>query len=241
MLTKLHEHLKSHAIMRLMRKRPTSRKRREPKPPEPSGLPATLAEAQERIIQSTVNAWHRQIEEHVTSTGSHEIITAYLLHLLELHQRGGRSGLEPSEIVAMAEGGHPPADHALRVFISRQIEAGQFSEMPVSVQDYARRSLSSAPLPVDYPSQALQVVSNFTRDIAIRMLINMVVARWPEVPRRISTLRHRSAAYYVGVTFSLGERRVARIDEAHEQMAHQLATFMVGYTNQVTDDTGEGR
>jgi hypothetical protein len=223
-----------------MRKRP-SRKPREPKPPEPSGLPATFVEAQEQIIQATVNDWRCRIQERITSAGSAEIIAADLLRLLELHHQGGRPALEPGDIVDMAEGGHPPADHALRCFIERRMEADQFQQMPVSVRDYARRNQWRAPLPVEYPSQAPQVVSKFTRDIAICVLIDLVVAQWPEVPRLNSTLRHRSAAYYVGATFTLSERHAARIYEARAEIAGRLATFMVGYTNQNTDDAGESR
>jgi hypothetical protein len=202
------------------------RRNREPRTP-PTAMPATFAEVD---IQVTVSDWRGRIDQRITSAASHRFIEADLLRQLELHEQGCPA-LEPSDIVAMADGGHPPADHALLGFIKRRMDADRFQQMPVSVRDFARRSIGRAPLPIEYPSQASQVVSHFARDIATCMLVDMVKARWPELPQLYSTLRHRSAAHYVGAAFGIAERQAVRIYDARGEMGRRLATFMVGYAN----------
>lgn len=193
------------------------------------GVPATFAAAQDEIIQSTVNGWRAHIDDaKINSEASCRLIEASLFHQLELHEQGC-TRLEPREIVDMALAGHGPADAAIRRFAGPRIGDERVHRLPAAVRDYASRAVYSPPLSVAYSSRAPQVVNNFMRDMLIPGMVDMVVTRWPEVPRLYSTPRHRSAASYVGMAWGLKERQTAHICENRPVLSEQLATFMVGF------------
>src|SRR3989442_8730602 len=124
---------------------------------------------------------------------------------------GDTAALAAATIVGMADAGHPPADHALRAYIHAYIDADRFGELPVQVRAYAQRALTRPPLRMGYPSNCSQVVNDFTRDIAVPLLVDQVVQRWPDVPKLYTSNRRHSAAWFVGLPFKLTERQVRRI------------------------------
>jgi hypothetical protein len=145
---------------------------------------------------------------------------------------GESARLAVADIIAMADGGHAPADHALRAFIHQHIDADRFGELPVQVRAFAQRALRRPPLD-GYPSNAPQVVSDLTRDLAICVLVDQIEARWSGVPKLYSSGRRRSAAGYVALIFTkrgtkLAEQQVRRIYGARPTLGRRLAEFMVG-------------
>jgi hypothetical protein len=152
---------------------------------------------------------------------------------------GDAASLDVATIVAMADGGHPPADHALRDYVHAHIDDDRFGELPVQVRAYAQRALKRPPLPLGYPSNCSQVVNDFTRDIAVPVLVDHVVHCWPHVPKLYSSANRHSAAWFVGLPFKLTERQIRRIYSARHTLARRLAEFML--TTQPFGGTPFGR
>ena len=199
---------------------------RKPRPPTAS-LPATFDQAEDRIIEETVLGMRGRLEEVIGSEASHRFFETDFLR--RLHE--GTGSLDAGIIVDMARSGHPPADHALRHFIQQHMEADRFQQMPTSVREYARWSLANPPLQVGYASQAPQTVNDFNRDVAIGLLFDMVVMRWPATPQFYSSSRRRSAAAIIGKTFGLGEDHVRRIVKSRGELCRKIAEFLVGTSN----------
>ena len=72
--------------------------------------------------------WPRRREAN--SEASHATIRDELLRQLG---RGDEASLPAEYIVAMADAGHPPADHALRIYIDDAIDADAFNAMPLRI------------------------------------------------------------------------------------------------------------
>jgi hypothetical protein len=193
-------------------------------------LPATYAEAEDASIIEAVEHWYPRIADQLGSDAAHLAVQNDLCRQL---MAGKAAALDVAYIVAMADGGHPPADHALRTYIHAHIDTDRFAELPVQVRAYAQRALTCPPLPVGYPSNCSQVVNDFTRDLAICFLVDQIVLRWPAVPKLYSSRHHRSAAGYVALVFprhgiKLAEQQVRRIYNGRQTMARRLAEFMLG-------------
>ena len=144
---------------------------------------------------------------------------------------GDAAKLPLDTIVAMADAGHPPADHALRDFIHKYIDADRFADLPVQVRAFAQRALKRPPLD-GYPSNVPQVVNDFTRDIAICFVVDQIALRFPAVPKLYSSSRRRSVAAYVAQVFTrhgikLAEQAVRRIYGARHTLARRLGQFML--------------
>src|SRR6516164_648505 len=97
--------------------------KREPRTPMLSSLPATFAEAEEAEIIATLERWCARLADKLNSEAGHEAIRDDMLRQL---QRGEGASLPVAYIVAMADAEHPPADHALRIYIHAAIDADRF-------------------------------------------------------------------------------------------------------------------
>ncbi|MGA7486636.1 MAG: hypothetical protein WBW74_06820, partial [Xanthobacteraceae bacterium] len=204
------------------------KRKREPRPPIPTNLiPASYTEAVETEIIATVDHWYGLMAAVLGSEAGHLAVQNDLYRQL---LAGDCAALDVATIVAMADGGHAPADHALRTAIHAHIDTDRFGELPVQLRAYAQRALTRPPLPIGYPSRGSQVVNDFTRDIAIPVLIDQTVARWPAVPMLYSSRSRHSVAWFVALVFTrhgitLSERQVRRIYEARRTLARRLAEF----------------
>jgi hypothetical protein len=205
----------------------TKRKRREPRPPTPgSTLPASFADAEEASIIATVD--HDLIVAALGTEAGHHVVQNDLYRQL---LAGTAAALDVAQIVAMADGGHAPADHALRTYIHDAIDRDCFADLPLQVRAYGQRALCRPPLPIGYASRSKQVVNDFTRDLGIGVLVDQIVARWPGVPKLYSSSRH-SAAWLVALVFTrcgtkLSEQQVRRLYNARATLARRLAEFML--------------
>jgi hypothetical protein len=155
-----------------------------------------------------------------------------MVRQLERAERGENASLPISYIVAMADAEHPPADHALRIHIHAAIDADRFNTLPVQIRAYAQRALTQPPLPIGYPSNCPQVVNDYTRDIAIRFLIDQIVAHWPTVPKLYGNQTRHSAAWLLALVFTrhgskLSEQQVRRIYNKRETHSQRLAEFLI--------------
>jgi hypothetical protein len=204
-----------------------SRRTRKPRPP--LALPATSFDAaREAAITAVVEYWYGLIAAALSSEAGQLAVQGDIYRQVKA---GDAAALPLDYIVAMADAQHPPADHALRRFIHEHIDADAFAELPVQLRAFAQRSLRRPPA-AGYPSNAPQVVTDLTRDIAICILIDQIAARWPDVPKLYSTGRRRSAAAYVGLVFTwhgtkLAEKTVRRIYGARPTLARRLAEFLM--------------
>jgi hypothetical protein len=207
----------------------TKRKREPRLPATTKGLPATFAEAEEQEIIATIEQWYLRLADRLNSEAGHESIRDDMLRQLE---RGQDASLPVTYIVAMADAEHPPADHALRIYIHAAIDADRFNNLPLQVRAYAQRALTRPPLPIGYPSNRLQVVNDYNRDIAIAFLIDQIVLRWPAVPKLYSSGTRHSAAWLLALVFTrhgikLAERQVRRIYTRRQTIHRRLAKFLI--------------
>lgn len=200
-------------------------RRRKPRPPtRSSNLPATFAQAEDGLIEQALLELRVRIEQEINSEASHRFFEADFLR--RLHEGAGT--LSPGIIVDIARSGHPPADHALRHFIEQHMEADRFQNMPTSVREYARWAQRNPPLPVGYASNAPQVVNNFTRDLVIIRLFDMMMVRWPAMPRFYSSSQRRSAVAILGKAFGLGEDQTRRIVKDRGGIHWKASEFLIG-------------
>jgi len=203
--------------------------KREPRTPMLSSLPATFAEAEEAEIIATLERWCARLADKLNSEAGHEAIRDDMLRQL---QRGEGASLPVAYIVAMADAEHPPADHALRIYIHAAIDADRFAELPVQVRAYAQRALTRPPLPIGYPSNRPQVVNDYTRDLAIPFQVDQIVARWRQVPKFYSSSSRHSAAWFIALVMKrhghkLAEQQVRRIYKERQTLAQRLAEFLI--------------
>jgi hypothetical protein len=206
-----------------------TKQKREPRPPMTTSMPATFAEAEEAEIIATLEQWYPRIADKLTSEFAHETMRDNMLRQLE---RGAAASLPVAYIVAMADAQHPPADHALRIYIHAAVDADRFNDLPLQVRAYAQRALTRPPLPPGYSSNQAQVVNDRTRDIGIAFLIDQIVLRWPHVPKLYSSQTRHSAAWLLALVFTrhgikLAEQQVRRIYKARETFARRLAEFLI--------------
>jgi hypothetical protein len=202
--------------------------KRKPRPPMLSTLP-TFAEAEEREILDTLQRWYDRRKTKLDSEDGHNVIRDNLLWQLE---RGESASLPLACIIDMADREHPAADHALRIYIHAAIDADRFATLPVQIRAYAQRALTRPPLPIGYPSNQPQVVSDFTRDTAVGFFYDQILARWPQVPPLHSTKTRHSAAWLVGVLFKLSEPQVRRILRGRPTLPRRLVEFLFGDLNE---------
>jgi hypothetical protein len=203
---------------------------REPRTPMLSQLPATFAQAEESEIIATLDEqWYPRLAEKMTSEAAHEAVRDDMLRQLE---RGEGASLPVAYIIAMADANHPPADHALRIHIHAAIDADRFNALPVQIRAYAQRALTRSPLPIGYPSNRPQVVNDYTRNAAIHLCIDQIVARWPGVPKFYSSHTRHSAAWLLALVFTrhgikLNEQQVRRLYSAWKTHSRRLAEFLI--------------
>jgi hypothetical protein len=205
-----------------------TKRKRKPRTPTLTRLPATFAEAEEAGIIATIERWYPRFADKLNSEAGHELVQDDMVRQLE---RGEGASLPVAYIVAMADAQHPPADHALRIFIHAAIDADRFNDLPLQVRAYAQRALTRPPLPVGYPSNRSQVINDFTRDIAIPFLIDQIVLRWPAVPKLHSSQTRHSAACLLALIFTrhgmvLHEQQVRRIYKRRPTIHLRLAKFL---------------
>jgi hypothetical protein len=200
-----------------------SKRKREPRPAVLSTLP-TFARAEEAEISAALQRWYGHLTTKLDSEAGHNAIRDNLLWQLE---RGATASLPLACIIEMADRGHPPADHALRIFVHSAIDRDRFADLPVQVRAYSQRALTRPPLPIGYPSNQPQVVSDFARDIAIWWFYDQTLARWPQVPPLHSTTARHSACWLVGLLFSLSEQQVRRIIRRRTALSRRTAEFLL--------------
>jgi hypothetical protein len=203
---------------------------RLPRLPTAPGLPATFDAAEEASIVDAVDAWFVRIADKLGSDGGHTAVRDDIYRQLE---RGADASLPLDYIIDMGDAGHPAADHALRAYIHAAIDADRFAELPLQLRAYNQRSLRRPPAPIGYPSNSPQVVNDFVRDIAIHLLTDQIVLRWPHVPKGYSSRTRHSAAFLLALVFDqhgvkLSERQVRRIYLGRRTLGRRLAEFMIG-------------
>ena len=108
-------------------------------------LPPTFAEAEEREIISTFEEWYPRIADKLTSEAAHNWMRDDLVRQL---QSGETAALPLAYIIAMADAEHPPADHALRIYIHAAMGSKRFQRPARALQAYAQRALLRGPLPI---------------------------------------------------------------------------------------------
>src|SRR5262245_45044341 len=101
-------------------------KKREPRPPMLTyKLPATFAEAEEveiiAVLEQQVSLIASSFADKLNSEAGHELFRDEMIRQLETG-----ASVPIASIVAMADAGHPPADHALRAYIHAAIDADRF-------------------------------------------------------------------------------------------------------------------
>jgi len=207
----------------------TAKRKRAPRIAIAPGLPATFAEAEEREIITTLEQWYPRIADKLNSEAGHEAVRDDMVRQLE---RGEGASLPVAYIVAMADAKHPPADHALRIYIHAAIDTDRFNDLPVQIRAYAQRALRRPPLPIGYPSNRAQVVNDFTRDIAICLAIDQIVLRWPKVPQLYGSQTRHSAAWLLALVLTrhgikLAEQQVRRIYKKRQTINRRLAEFLI--------------
>jgi hypothetical protein len=197
-----------------------------------SHLPATFAEAEEAEIIATLEQWYARLADKSTSEAAHMCFRDDMVRQLERGERGENASLPISYIVAMADAKHPPADHALRIHIHAAIDADRFNDLPVQIRAYAQRALTQPPLPIGYPSNCPQVVNDYVRDNAIHLLIDLIVAHWPAVPKLYSSQTRHSAAWLLALVLTrhgskLSEQQVRRIYNGRKTHGRRVAKFLI--------------
>lgn len=204
--------------------------KREPRPPTLTNLPATFAEAEEAEILDTLDQWCGRLTDKLNSEAGHEVVRDDMVRQLDRDVNDAAS-LPTAYIVAMADAGHPPADHALRIFIHNAIDLDRFNNLPVQVRAYAMRAQLRGPLPIGYSSNRSQVVNDFTRDMIIPILIDQIVLRWPMVPEHYSSQTRHSACWLLALVLPrhghvLKEQQVRRICKARPTIHLRLAELL---------------
>jgi hypothetical protein len=210
----------------------STQRKREPRPPLATTLTTvSFDEGEDVAITEAVENLYGLIAAVLSSEAGQLAVQGDIYRQLKA---GDMAKLPLDYIVAMADGGHPPADHALRAVIHEYIDADRFADLPVQVRAFAQRALKRPPLD-GYRSNAPQVVNDFTRDIAICFVVDQIALRFPAVPKLYSSNRHRSIAGYVALVFTrhgmkLAEQAVRRIYGARQTLARRLAEFMLDNT-----------
>jgi hypothetical protein len=193
--------------------------KREPRPPTPSGLPMTFAEGEEAAIIDQLAHWFDLVSAFTTSEAGQRIVQNDLCR--QLHA-GKAATLPTAEVIAMADAGHVPAKLSLRSYAATLIDQGRESELLAQTRGYVVKALLE-PI-VGYPrGYSKTVIDNFGRDIAISVLVDMAVERWPLPTRR--------AAHFVALVLrkrgmALGAQQVRRIHRDRKTLATRLAAFM---------------
>src|SRR4029077_20657041 len=130
-----------------------------------------FAEAEEAEILATLEQWYSRLATKLDSEAGHNAVRDDMLRQLE---SGETASLPLAYIVGMADAGHPPADHALRIFIHAAIDADRFGDLPVQIRAYSQRALTRSPLRIGYDSNRPQVVNDYVRDTAIGFFYDQI-------------------------------------------------------------------
>ena len=208
-----------------------TKKRRKPRQPtEMAVTTVSFDDAMDAEIIAGVEHWYSLLAAILSSEAGQLAVQGDIDRQL---RAGDAAKLPLDHIVAMGDGGHAPADHALRQFIHEYIDADRFADLPLQLRGYGQRSLLRPPA-AGYPSTVSQVANDLTRDIAIGVLVDQIVLRWPTTPKLYSSARHRSAAAYVALVFTrhgnkLAEQTVRRIYGARNTLSRRLAEFLLAH------------
>jgi hypothetical protein len=207
----------------------TGRSTREPRTTMLQELPA-FEQAEAGEIVAATEHWSDLISAALSSEAGQLVIEGDLSRQLAA---GALGSLDEEHIIKMADDGHPPADSALRAHIHSYINTRQFDALSPALQAFAQRSLGRAPL-TSYPSSNVsQVVNDFTLEIGVCVLIDLIKERWPGVPKLYSSAHRHSAPWFVALVLTrrhghkMTEQTARRIYNRRQTLARRLAEFML--------------
>jgi hypothetical protein len=112
--------------------------------------------------------------------------------LQQLHASAAAT-LSTEIVIAAAEAGNEAADAALRLYIADCVNNGP--ELTPQLKAYNIRSLLRPP--VRYPRGTTSTIDHLTRDVAIRVLIELTAERWRIAKTRSAGSTEPAAAHFV--------------------------------------------
>lgn len=196
---------------------------REPRSPS---LPASFAQALEPEIFATMRHWYELFAEALTSEAGQAVLEHKFRQVLAVD---GRNPEVLSALVMLAARGHRSAFLAMRDHAAWVLE--HEPHLSASVRAFLIQALY-LPMP-EHPPSRDGVIDSLTRDIGVRVLVEVAAKRW-SLPKLNSTDRQRSAAHYVGLIFAehghrvRSERHIRRIYQQRNRLAERLTQALIG-------------
>jgi hypothetical protein len=187
-------------------------------------LPTNLTDSAVGII----DRWWVRAGELTTAEGARAVMQADLsrkLHAGELRT------VPLAYIIAMADGGHEPAQRALAEYIGTHIDQKRFNDLTPGLQDYAKRVVLKPELP-SY-GRGNKIIDTWTRDAVISYLVKATMERWH--------LKKKQAAHLVAVALKrrgikpASTRQVLAIYDTRDSLGARIVAFMM---ESVPDDDG---
>jgi hypothetical protein len=179
----------------------------------------------EAEIVAEIEHWLDLIGEAMTSAAGRMLMQREFLRQLEASDA---ATLPTAEIIEVARSGNQAADLALRQFAATRMD--RWEQLTAQLQDYAIRCLTE-PLVSFPPGGATDVIDVWTRDIAIRVVIEVGAMRWQLPKTRSRGTLAPSAAYFASLAlrkrgFRLKEGRVNRIYWERGTLAERVAASL---------------
>ena len=194
--------------------------KRESRLPVMTSLPATFAEAEAATIIDAIDHWYVKNEEKLKACAGRLVMRNELIHQLQT-----QSSLTIAHVIYMADAGHVPAIEALRVYIGTHLDqGGKWEDLPDQLRGWGINKMMLQPVVSGYRHGGHMIVDTWTRDIAIRALMDLAMKRW--------SLPQRRAAEFLAVVVSqhgikLKRQQIERIYRDHSTMPNRIAAFMM--------------
>jgi hypothetical protein len=154
-----------------------------------------------------------------TSEGARAAMQANLSRNL----RAGLPTVPLAHVIAMADGGHEPAQRALSEYIATFIDQKRFDELTPGLQDYAKRVLLKPEL--SGYGRGHKIIDIWTRDICISFMVKEAMQRWQ--------LKRKQAAYMVAIVLTrrgikpASTRQVLDIYDNRDSLGARVVDFMM--------------
>lgn len=179
----------------------------------------------EAEIIGEIEHWLDQIGAIITSDGNRALMKNEFLRQLIA---GDAATLPTLEIIEAARCGNQAADLALREFLASRMDHWQ--ELTAQLRAYTIRCLTE-PLVSFPPGGATDTIDTWTRDIAIRAMVDMAAQHWGITKTRSRGTTAPSAAYFVSIAlckrgFKLKEARVNRIHWERGTLAERIGATL---------------
>src|SRR5262245_27614679 len=197
--------------------------KREARLPVVTSLPATFAEVEAATIIDTIDHWYVNIEEKLKAWASDAGRLVMRNELIQQLQT--QDSLTIAHVIHMADGEHVPAIDALRVHIGTHLDqGGKWEDLPDQLRGWGINKMMLQPVVSGYRHGGHMIVDTWTRDIAIRALMDLAMKRW--------SLPQRRAAEFLAEVVSqhgikLKRQQIERIYRDHSTMPNRIAAFMM--------------